>query len=398
MNETHNYEISQIRHIDDETVTDLPKSILKEKPDPLEPEMDHLVRNFRSIIREKAIYYPVPYRLVRELGRGRQGIVFLGLRQGARGCITRHAIKLFDPGIYPTPKRYWTDMGRIAAQISKLQSVHSPNLVSRDTYEETNGIGYLQMEPVDGVDLRYLMSGKHLKIVRKRVSQGTWSRYTDVIFRMHDDGHVSIQPGVALYIIRQALRGLETLHDMGFVHSDIKPANIMVSRLGYIKVIDYGRAVRTNESVSILFGSPLYMAPETHMRKPSTIQSDIYSVGLVLLEMLRGKRFVETFNMTEEDLLQFKNSIPERLNDLLPEHVRQNKLFVKLIRRFLEPDPAKRFRLAEEAESGDEGLRLVHKQLVQLGKDTEYGRELQKYMTMLLPPKKKQEEEDLNLI
>jgi serine/threonine protein kinase len=140
------------------------------------------------------------------------------------------------------------------------------------------------------------------------------------------------------------------------------------------------------------------MAPETHMRKPSTIQSDIYSVGLVLLEMLRGKRFVETFNMTEEDLLKFKSSIPERLNDLLPEHVRQNKLFVQLIRRFLDPDPAKRFRLAEEAESGDEGLRLVHKQLVQLGKDTEYGRELQKYMTMLLPPKKKQEEEDLNLI
>ena len=58
-----------------------------------------LAANYRAILAARAIHYPVAYRFPRELGRGRQGIVFLGLRQGARGCVTRHAIKLFDPSI-----------------------------------------------------------------------------------------------------------------------------------------------------------------------------------------------------------------------------------------------------------------------------------------------------------
>ncbi|HEY8240768.1 MAG TPA: hypothetical protein VIH35_04940, partial [Kiritimatiellia bacterium] len=95
-----------------------------------------LVGNYRAIVEARAIYYPVAYRFVRELGRGRQGIVYLGLRQGARGSVTRHAIKIFDPGIYPSAKKYWTDMGRIAAQTTRLQTVKSPNLVTPDIYEE----------------------------------------------------------------------------------------------------------------------------------------------------------------------------------------------------------------------------------------------------------------------
>src|SRR5512136_1295824 len=105
----------------------------------------HLIDNYATIIGARAIYYPVAYQLTGELGRGRQGIVFLGLRQGARGCITQHAIKLFDPGIYRTPEEYWTDMGRLASQISRLQSLQSPNLVPRHSYDETYGIGYSLM-------------------------------------------------------------------------------------------------------------------------------------------------------------------------------------------------------------------------------------------------------------
>ena len=61
--------------------------------------LDHLRKNYESITTASAIYYPVAYQFVRELGRGHQGRVFLALRQGARGCITEHAIKLFDPSI-----------------------------------------------------------------------------------------------------------------------------------------------------------------------------------------------------------------------------------------------------------------------------------------------------------
>jgi serine/threonine protein kinase len=341
----------------------------------------HLAEHFQAIVKAQAIFYPVAYRFPRELGRGRQGIVFLGLRQGARGCVARHAVKLFDPMIYPTTEKYWTDMGRIAAQTAKLQLVKNPSLVAPDIYEENNGIGYVQMEVVDGVSLRYLLDGAHLELVKARSTKEEWARFTDVIFRV-ERGKVRIQPGVALYIMRQVLRGIEALHAAGFVHSDIKPANIMIDRQGYVRLIDYGRAVVINERVTILFGTPLYMAPEIHRREASMIQSDIYGVGLIGLEMLRGDTGLKD-DLEERALLEAKEKLPGRLLTLLPEYIRQNAQFVVLLQRFLDPDPRRRYADAAEAEVGSEGLLQVHRQLVQLGKDAEYGRELEDYLAKL---------------
>ncbi|HAL91638.1 MAG TPA: hypothetical protein DCM68_01275 [Verrucomicrobia bacterium] len=345
-----------------------------------------LAANYRAILAARAIYYPVAYRFPRELGRGRQGIVFLGLRQGARGCVTRHAIKLFDPAIYSSAKKYWTDMGRIAAQTSKLQLVKNPALVAPDIYEESNGIGYLQMEVVDGISLRELLDGTHLEQVRARSTEEEWRRFTDVIFRL-ENGKIMIQPGIALYILRQVLRGLETLHEMGFIHSDVKPANIMIDRLGYVKLIDYGRAMLVDEKITLLLGTPVYMAPETHSERVARTYSDLYSLGLVGLEMLRGERlFPADINHSEPDLLKAKRELPTHLYDLLPDHVRKNAQFLILLQRFLEPNPAGRFATAEEAEVGSNGLSRLHKQLTLAGKDTEYGRELENYLSRIVNP------------
>lgn len=345
-----------------------------------------LAANYRAIVSARAIYHPVAYRFPRELGRGRQGIVFLGLRQGARGCVTRHAIKLFDPTIYASAKKYWTDMGRIAAQTSKLQLIKNPALVAPDIYEESNGIGYVQMEVVDGISLRGLLDGTHLEQVRARSTEEEWRRFTDVIFRLQD-GKIMIQPGIALYILRQVLRGLETLHEMGFVHSDVKPANIMIDRLGYVKLVDYGRAVHLDEKITLLLGTPAYMAPEIHSERIARSRSDIYSLGLVGLEMLRGERlFPPDQPLPESELLRIKNDLPPRLYHLLPDHVRQNAQFLLLLQRFLDPNLAGRFATAEEAEVGSGGLAMLHKQLTLAGKDTEYGRELETYMTKIVNP------------
>jgi serine/threonine protein kinase len=346
--------------------------------------LERLIANYRAIIEARAIYYPVAYRFVRELGRGRQGIVFLGLRHGARGCLTRHAIKLFDPSIYASPRQYWTDMGRIAAQISRLQSVNAPNLVGRDVYDEENGIGYVQMEAIDGLDLQRLLYGRHFELARSRCSPEEWARFADVIFRF-EEGKVRIQPGVALYIMRSALRGLEALHDAGFVHCDVKPSNIMVDMMGNVKVVDYGRANIINERSTFLLGSPLYMAPEIHRREPYQIPSDIYSLGLVGLELLRGESLVDYSKINEAQLLEFKMNLPRRLPDMLPPHVRRNKDFVAVLQRFLDPDPAKRYQRCDEAESSPMGLALLHKQLTIAGKDSEYYRDLESYMSKLQP-------------
>ena len=345
-----------------------------------------LVANYRAILAARAIYYPVAYRFPRELGRGRQGIVFLGLRQGARGCVTRHALKLFDPAIYANAKKYWTDMGRIAAQTSKLQLVKNPALVAPEIYEESNGIGYIQMEVVDGISLRELLDGTHLPQVRARSTDEEWQHFTDVVFRL-ENGKIMIQPGIALYVLRQVLRGLETLHEMGFVHSDVKPANIMIDRLGYVKLIDYGRAMLLDEKMTLLLGTPIYMAPETHEERIARAHSDLYSLGLVGLEMLRGERlFASDALQSETDLLNAKKGLMNGLYDMLPDHVRNNAQFLLLLQRFLDPNPAGRFASAEEAEIGSNGLSMLHKQLTLAGKDTEYGRELENYLSKIVNP------------
>lgn len=348
--------------------------------------VERLVANYRQILRARALYYPVSYHFGRELGRGRQGVVFLAQRQGSRGCFTRHAVKLFDPALYRTAKRYWTDMGRIANQITRLQSVNSPHLVGRDIYEEASGIGYVQMEAIEGLDGQELLYGKHFDRVKQQATPGEWSRFSDVIFRF-EDNRVRIQPGVALYIMRQALRGLEALHDSGFVHCDIKPANLMCNKLGIVKIVDYGRATLVEEKITFLLGSPPYMAPEIHRRESSRIQSDIYSLGLVGIEMLRGEPMFPAEGVSEAEMLRVKMTLPERLPDLLPRHVRKNADFVDLLRKMIQPDAEARFRTAEEAASGSGGLALLHKQLTILGIDSEYDRDLEAYLAKLYPSK-----------
>ena len=346
-----------------------------------------LIENYHGLVQSDAIYNPIAYRFLRELGRGHQGVVFLGLRQGARGCNTHHAIKIFDPSIYSCAENYWTDMGRIASQISHFQSVRSPTLVSRDVYEELNGIGYIQMEAIDGVDLLYLLAKQHLKKARARSTDEEWGRFTDVIFRIEED-RMSIQPGVAIYILRQILRGLETLHDHAFVHSDVKPSNIMIDRFGCVKLIDYGRAVHINENTSFLLGTPYYMSPETHRKKQVFSQSDLYSVGILGIEMLCSSQMTRAHD--EKELLAWKLKLPERLRDILPQHVQESALLTDLLRGLIQPDPAQRSAPIGAAEKVEQAFGMLHRELVRMGVDADYGRELENYLSKLVDSETKQ--------
>ena len=336
---------------------------------------NQLIENFRSIVRNHRIYYPVAYRFNQKIGEGRQGVVFEAERQGSRGCITKHAVKIFDPSIYSSVKRYWTDMGRIAAQVSCLHSARSPNLADCDIYEETNGIGYIQMEMIEGMNLRAF-----IELCKKKYLNDNWHRaHADrrvrTVLNIYD-GKLCIQPGVAIYVMRQMLAGLESLNAADYLHCDIKPLNAMIDPLGYVKLIDFGRAVMINEKGNPLVGTPLYMAPEVHERKQATIQSDIYAVGLVGLELLRGQRLTEDPSITEEQLLEMKLNLPKQLMNLLPPYVRVNQQLVAILTRFLSPDPQQRFADAQSAESGSLGLSTVHKQLTQMEIDSDYRRDL----------------------
>jgi eukaryotic-like serine/threonine-protein kinase len=343
-----------------------------------------LRRNYDAIIQSHSIYYPVAYQLPRLLGRGQQGHVFLGLRQGARGCITENAIKIYTPDLYATPEEYWTDMGRIAAQISRLHRIQSPNIVSRYSYEETCGIGYVQMECIDGLDLAHLMLSRNLQVARTRSTRDEWGKFSQSVFRLYPRS-LRLQPGFVIYLMRGILRGLEQLHGTGFLHFDLKPGNVMVDRLGSVKIIDFGRAVMINEKVSFLFGSPQYMAPETHQQKGGSPRSDLYSLGLIALELLRGEAICPP-NADNQTLLETKMHLPQKLESLLPSYVTENRNLVSILKKLLAPDPEQRYESAKDAEVGSDGLIVVDKQLIQAGLDTEYARDLSDYLAKLVDP------------
>jgi serine/threonine protein kinase len=353
-------------------------------PSATDPTLQKLMANYHAVIREQCVTQPVPYRFDRELGKGRQGVVFLATRQGGRGCLTRHALKLHDPGIYSSAEKYWTDMGRLASQVSKLQPVQSDNLVTRETYDETQGIGYLQMAVIDGIDLQYLLGGTHLGIARSQSSDEEWEHFMSTLFRL-EDGRFMLQPGVALYILRKVLLGLMVLHEANYIHADIKPSNIMIDRMGSVKLVDFGRAVEIGERISILLGSPLYMAPETHRLESGMAQSDLFSTGLVGLEMLRGDALSDCTELDDEALLQFKMTIMDRVEEMLPEHIRQSKRLVKVLKRFLHPNPAHRYSSAREAEESYYRLRGIYREMG-LDADAEYDRELLMYLEKISDP------------
>lgn len=352
---------------------------------PLDPEFAELLNNYRALIRARSISYPVAYQFLKELGHGRQGVVFLVTRQGARGCLTQHALKLFDPGIYPSAAKYWTDMGRIAQQVSRLQPINNLNLVARDFYEECEGIGFMLMPAVDGVDLQFLLDGQHLNIARARCSDEEWADFFTTLFRQ-DGQRLSFQPGAALHLLRDVLRGLAVLHNNGFIHGDIKPTNIMVDIQGTVKLVDFGRAARIGEQVNILLGSPLYMAPEIHRREPGLIQSDIFSTGLVGLEMLRGHQVNDLADLNENELLDCKTILAGQIEQWLPPAVLGNIEFTRVLKRFLEADAVHRFASAQEAESGEQSLVSARQWMNNLERETEYERKIEAYLKKLADP------------
>ncbi len=140
--------------------------------------------------------------------------------------------------------------------------MHS-NIVTVFDYGISDGAHYIVMEYIEGVDLKTLLRSEK-----------------QIEFRQ------------AVDIAIQVLSALEYAHSNGVVHRDIKPANIMVLENGQVKVADFGIARLENSDLTqagLMLGTPSYMSPEGQ-RGETDARSDLYAVGVVLYEMLTGKR------------------------------------------------------------------------------------------------------------
>ena len=193
-----------------------------------------------------------------------------------------------------------------------------------------------------------------------------------------------IKPGVAIQILRECLAGLGALHRDGITHGDLKPANIMVKRTGNAKIIDIGSAMDLGQASGRRMWSPTYAAPEVLRGGQNTTQSDLASLGYILIEMLAGQGPFEGLNELDK-LLDAKMQLEHWLPDFLPDEVRDNELLLHLThcRKLTAPDPAKRFQNAQAADLDRKGAADFHRQLVKGDLASEYETDLRNWLDEL---------------
>ncbi|MEU3572674.1 protein kinase [Kitasatospora sp. NPDC036755] len=175
----------------------------------------------------------------------------------------------------------------------------------------------------------------------------------------------------ALKVTVGVLNALEASHDMGLVHRDIKPGNVMFDRKGNVKVMDFGIAralesgVTSMTQTGMVVGTPQYLSPEQALGKPVDARSDLYSVGVMLFEMITGQLVFDgdsAFSIAYKHV-QEEPPAPSTLNRAVTPEVDA------FVAQALRKDPAHRFqsaaamrdeaeRLIEAAKGGGNGHRL----------------------------------------
>ena len=265
------------------------------------------------------------YQLGRVLGRGGMCIVYQALDTRLQRNV---AVKRLEPPLNEDPRTRarFDREGRALAQLSH------PNLVTLVDRGSSENEDYLVFEYVEGRSLKETIRDGRMSIA--------------------DFGN----------IVGQVAEGLAHAHMAGIVHRDVKPQNILIDRQGHAKVTDFGIATgpdwtRVTKAGAII-GSARYMSPEQIRSKPVDARSDIYSLGVVMYEMLTGNPPFDGTNMPEI-ARQHLNSPPPSLSGLrddLPEGLE------KLVMRCLAKDADDRFSSMDELLGALVGLGLYSPQ------------------------------------
>jgi serine/threonine protein kinase len=197
------------------------------------------------------------YRITGELGRGAMGSVYRAMDP----LIEREvAVKTLLPN---APENDLLDVrGRFLREAKSAGRLNHPNIVTIFDVGEQDGIAYIAMEVLDGRSLQEILGEP------KRLPYAT---IADIVAQVAD--------------------GLDHAHRLGIVHRDVKPANIVVGADGRAKLTDFGVAYMPMSSLTqtgTALGSPRYMSPEQVTGQPIDPRSDIFSLGVVLYEMLVG--------------------------------------------------------------------------------------------------------------
>lgn len=342
---------------------------------------NELVDLYETIGVHKRLDWTSHLRLKRVLGRGGQGVVYLTERKGADQFTLPVALKVFSPERFETTRLYHDAMARMAQVSARVARIQHENLLAVQNFVDRDRIRMMEMEWIEGHDLRQLLTPRMMVAFKKRVSQQRWEYLNRVIVTA---GAVQprLKPGIAVAIVRDCLGALAALHREGIVHGDIKPANIMLKRTGHAKIIDIGSAYGFDDPPERRSCTPAYAAPEVLDGRPSTPRSDLASLGYVLVELLAGKPLFAGKDKYAE-LVQAKRTIASEFEAMLPEEVARNELLVNFCRGLIAADPEQRFPSAEDAELVKGGAAAFHRQLVKSDLSSEYDNEIRVWIEEL---------------
>ncbi len=218
------------------------------------------------------------YQIIKTIGEGGMANVYLAYDT----ILDRNVAVKVLRGDLATDEKFVRRFQREALSASSLSH---PNIVEVYDVGEDNGSYYIVMEYIEG---------KQLKQLLKKRGKLTLNEVVDIMSQVTD--------------------GMSAAHDSYIIHRDIKPQNIMILENGLIKITDFGIAMALNSTqltqTNSVMGSVHYLPPEQASGKGATIQSDVYSMGILMYELLTGELPFRGDNAVEIALKQIKEPVP----------------------------------------------------------------------------------------
>ena len=252
------------------------------------------------------------YEIIEKLGKGGMGSVYRVVDQKVDEEI---ALKVLNPEVVADEEA----VDRFRNELSLARKIIHKNVCRMFDLHEFKGALFITMEYVEGEDLR--------SFIRR-------------------SGSLTVDKSI--FIAKQICDGLAEAHRLGVVHRDLKPRNVMIDREGNAHIMDFGiaRSLKAGEETEagIIIGTPEYMSPEQADGQEADQRSDLYGLGVILYEMLTGRRPFEADSALSL-ISKHRTEIPldpRALNPQIPESL------CRLILKCLEKEPAKRYQRADE--------------------------------------------------
>ena len=252
------------------------------------------------------------YEIIESLGQGRMGRAYRVVDLHLDEEVTLKILKPEIAADHKTIERFKTEM-RLARKISHK------NVCRMFDLGQNEGLFYITMEYVPGQNLKGLI---------------------------RQTGQLAV--GTAISLAKQVCEGLSEAHQAGIVHRDLKPGNIMIDREGFVRVMDFGIARSTEvqglTETGVFVGTPEYMSPEQTGDAEIDLRSDIYSLGIILYEMVTGRLPFEGDTPIQIAVKQ-KTENPRNVRSINP---RISENLERVIKKCLEKAKDKRYQTAEE--------------------------------------------------